>query len=243
MNEGQPVRPANILNIVAINQGKLPLTMDEPAAPGLSPDRFAELRTAGHMVVDTRSSAAFGSGHITGALNINLASAEFEQRVGWVTPDDVPLLLVMESDADLVRALRALAFIGLDSRVVGYLQGGMKAWIRDGRQVTTVHQISVHQLSEHLHNGVDMRVLDVREDAEWDEGHIDGAHSKSLRQLRGQTGELGLEPADHVSVVCAVGVRSSTASSILLADGFEHVYNVTGGMRAWNAAGLPTVGE
>ena len=51
----------------------------------------------------------------------------------------------------------------------------------------------------------------------------------------------GLGPGDAVAVVCASGVRSSTACSILLRNGYQRVHNVTGGMGAWNAAALPTV--
>ncbi|MCS5701833.1 MAG: rhodanese-like domain-containing protein, partial [Acidobacteria bacterium] len=44
----------------------------------------------------------------------------------------------------------------------------------------------------------------------------------------------------HVAVLCAGGIRSSTACSILLRNGYRRVYNVTGGMGAWTAANLPT---
>lgn len=47
--------------------------------------------------------------------------------------------------------------------------------------------------------------------------------------------------ADHVSVICAAGARSSTACGVLLRNGFRRVRNVAGGMGAWAAAGLPMV--
>ena len=177
MNEGQPVRPANILNIVAINQGKLPLTIDAPEAIALGVDRFVDLSADGHVVVDTRSSAAFGSGHIPSSYNIHLSSQEFEQRVGWVTPLDDPILLVLDGDELARRALHALAFIGLDQRVAGYLAGGIGAWIGAGQRVATLPQISVHQLSRELGKDGTMKVLDVREKEEFREGHLDGAIS------------------------------------------------------------------
>jgi hydroxyacylglutathione hydrolase len=63
----------------------------------------------------------------------------------------------------------------------------------------------------------------------------------SFKHLEQRLDEIGIGPKEHVSVVCAMGIRSSTASSILLRHGFENVSNVTGGMGAWNAADLPTV--
>jgi hydroxyacylglutathione hydrolase len=241
MSEGQPIHPANILEIVAINQGKSPLTMGEPTAPALGTEEFAELMAEGHLVIDTRAPAAFGSGHIPSAYNFNLASSEFEQRVGWVAPLDAPLLLVLDSRASVAKALHKLAFIGLDQRVKGYLSGGMNAWIGAGKNHQTLRQISVHELNHHLSNGHDMRALDVREPGEWDEGHIEGASSMSFKLLDQRLDEIGISPEEHVSVICAAGIRSSTACSILLRRGFENVNNVTGGMTAWNAADLPKV--
>jgi 3-mercaptopyruvate sulfurtransferase SseA len=55
--------------------------------------------------------------------------------------------------------------------------------------------------------------------------------------------ELDLEPADPVAVVCRSGVRSAVACSILLHNGYTQVYNVVGGMNAWQAAGLPVTGS
>jgi hydroxyacylglutathione hydrolase len=241
MCEGQPTRPANILEIVAINQGRSPLTMDQPRAPALAPEAFSELIADGHAVIDTRDSAAFGGGHIPDAFNFKMASPEFEQRVGWMVPLDVPMLLVLDSDGMASAALRKLAFIGLDSRVKGSLAGGMGAWIGAGMPQATLPQISVHELRRHLDNGGRMKALDVREDTEWDEGHIEGASWMSVRSLGEHLDKISIEPADQVSVVCAGGVRSSSACSILLRNGYESVYNVTGGMEAWNAARLPTV--
>ena len=95
MTEGQAVRPANTDHVIAINQGRERLTMDEPTAPLLSPRKFAELGGEGYAVVDTRSSAAFGREHIPGSYSIQSSSPEFEQRIGWVVPAELPILLVL----------------------------------------------------------------------------------------------------------------------------------------------------
>jgi hydroxyacylglutathione hydrolase len=241
MNADQPVRPANIANIVAINQGKRPLTMEEPHAMPLRAGKIADLISEDHIVIDTRSEATFGGGHIPGAYNIQLSSSEFEQRVGWVTPLDTPMLLVTDSDNAAQQAVRALTFVGLDQRVKGYLAGGMRSWLDAGLPHKTLPQISVYQLQEHLSNGMNMQVLDVRETSEWDAGHIENAHYMNYKYLSGRIGQLQIQPEDHVSILCARGLRSSTACSILLMNGYKHIYNVTGGMSAWSSAGLPTI--
>lgn len=241
MNQDQPLRPANIGNIVAINQGRRPLTMGDPTAPELSPREFAALAHAGHLVIDTRDSADFGAGHIPGAYNLQISSPEFEQRVGWVTPVDEPMLLVLPKGTDPARALEPLAFLGLDQRVKGILDGGMGAWIGAGLPHETLPQISVHQLMRHLGNGSPMRVLDVRETSEWDDGHIEGASYLNYKRLREHMDELDIATDEALAVLCAGGVRSSTACSLLQMAGYQRVHNVTGGMGAWRAASLPMV--
>ena len=237
MTADQPVRPANIGNIVAINQGARPLTMDMLRGRPLSPDEFAELAEDGRLVVDTRSAAAFGSGHVPGALSVLQSSPEFEQRIGWVTPPDVPILLITDDAEAAARALHAMAFLGLDSWVQGYLAGGMRSWLHAGRLQETLPQVSVHELAAALEpsSGCGTQVLDVRETSEWDAGHIDGAHYMNFRFLADRIAELELGIDGRVSVLCAAGVRSSTACSILLRNGFRRVRNVTGGMGAWAA--------
>jgi hydroxyacylglutathione hydrolase len=241
MNADQPVRPANIANIVAINQGLRPLTMQEPRARGIAPQAFADAQARGAIVIDSRPSAAFGAAHIPASLNVHLTSPEFEQRVGWVTPLDVPLLLVVEKDDLMPRAMHALAFVGLDARVQGYLEGGLEAWRSAGRPTAAVDQISAGELHERLAEGDGPRVLDVREPAEWNAGHIEGAHPQSYRQLPQRIADLPFAIDTPVAVICHSGSRSSTAASMLRRHGFTRVSNVTGGMAAWQQAGFPMV--
>lgn len=78
--------------------------------------------------------------------------------------------------------------------------------------------------------------LDVREQDEWDAGHIDGAVHVPLGQLRTTLDDV---PEDGTVVaVCRSGARSSSAASALREVGYD-VLNLTGGMKAWAADGLP----
>jgi rhodanese-related sulfurtransferase len=78
-------------------------------------------------------------------------------------------------------------------------------------------------------------LLDVREDDEWDAGHVSGAAHIPLGHLAERLDEL---PGDRqVVVVCRSGVRSARATAFLATSGFDAV-NLAGGMRAWAAAGL-----
>jgi rhodanese-related sulfurtransferase len=54
-----------------------------------------------------------------------------------------------------------------------------------------------------------------------------------------QLPNLAIPKDKHIAVTCATGKRSSTAISIMHREGFKHLYNVTGGMEAWESAGFP----
>ncbi len=246
MTSAQPLKPANIQNIVAINQGKKPLTMSTPMAKGLTVDQTKGLMADGRLIIDCRESSVFGGGHIPGAYNVQLSGGEFEQRVGWVTPDDSRYVLLCEKDEDAQAAIFKMAFIGLDSQVDGFVKGGIKAWMAAGQQLQTVGQMDVHTLNHKLNtNG--LQVLDVRSDDEWNDGHIKVAHHMTYTAMvpqmtaPAQIGNLAIPKDNSIGVVCATGQRSSTAISLLLRHGWNNLYNVTGGMAAWGDAGFEMI--
>ncbi len=242
MDEGQPIKPANMLNIVATNQGRRPLTGETPRAEPLACERVQALMAEGHEVVDARSAAAFGATHIVGASHVQGSDPAFAQRVGWVVPNDCPLILLTETPEDAQALVFKMAFVALDRSVVGYVEGGMSAWVDGGLPTEATPQIDVHELHERL-PARGMQTLDVRDSDEWDEGHIEGAHFMPYTSLApqlgtpAQIGALELGANDPIAVICGSGSRSSTAISLLLRSGYRDLYNVTGGMGAWKAAG------
>lgn len=75
-------------------------------------------------------------------------------------------------------------------------------------------------------------LLDVRSYEEFDEGYIEGATLIPLDELADRWEEI--EEYDKVLVYCRSGNRSAAASEILLDVGFKEVYNLLGGIRAWD---------
>ncbi|MFC8453408.1 rhodanese-like domain-containing protein [Kitasatospora sp. NPDC057223] len=83
----------------------------------------------------------------------------------------------------------------------------------------------------------DAALLDVREQDEWDAGHVDGALHIPIGEVVARIGEL---PGGPLYVICRVGGRSAQVVQYLVQQGHEAV-NVDGGMLSWDGAGRPMV--
>src|SRR4030042_4164523 len=149
-----------------------PLLGNLPSTKPLSPELFREKMKGGAIVVDTGLPAVFGGAHIKGAYSIWLDGLPVFG--GWVLPYNKPILLVPETNRDVDTAVRYLVRAGYD-RIEGYLYGGTEEWYNSGYPVEQLSLLSVDRLHEKLSGGDEVIVLDVREEDEWDEGHIEGA--------------------------------------------------------------------
>ncbi|MEI5673303.1 MULTISPECIES: rhodanese-like domain-containing protein [unclassified Nocardioides] len=100
-----------------------------------------------------------------------------------------------------------------------------------------IPSVSIDGVPDPLPEG--LAVLDVREDVEWEHGHIDGAVHIPLMDLPQRLDEI---PVGQVLVVCKVGGRSGQAVGYLAQQGMD-VVNLDGGMLDWAGAGRPMVSE
>jgi rhodanese-related sulfurtransferase len=87
----------------------------------------------------------------------------------------------------------------------------------------------------------DAVLLDVREDEEWDAGHIDGAHHVPMYEVPQHVGYGEVLTTERpVVVICKMGGRSAHVTAWLNQQGFRAT-NLDGGMLAWAGAGRPMV--
>ena len=80
-------------------------------------------------------------------------------------------------------------------------------------------------------------VVDVREDWEWNKGHIPGARHVVLASILANPQAQKFD--DGTIFVCGVGERSAVASEMAVALGVKDVINFRGGTKAWKDAGMP----
>ena len=83
-------------------------------------------------------------------------------------------------------------------------------------------------------------LIDVRSVEEHATGFIPGTDLNiEFREIQARHREIGAQLEDHLVVYCQSGHRSNIAAETLADLGYRHVYNVTGSMNAWLAAGFP----
>ncbi|MFZ5511937.1 MAG: rhodanese-like domain-containing protein [Pseudomonadota bacterium] len=121
--------------------------------------------------------------------------------------------------------------------IVAFVSGAMLLWPlvrgRTGGPAVGPAQATL------LINREDAVVVDVREPAEYSQGHIVNARNLPLGQLQKRLTELEKFKDKPLILCCASGNRSASASSTLRKAGFARVYNLAGGVAAWEQAGLP----
>ena len=127
--------------------------------------------------------------------------------------------------------------IGYDT-VIGYLKTGIEAWYNAALPVEKFRLLTVHDLKQYLEKKDDFILLDVRGKNEWEKGHIENTRNIYYGRIKDELGELTTEKP--IIVICGSGKRASFTASILRKSGFKDVYNVLGGMTAWEKAKYPT---
>jgi rhodanese-related sulfurtransferase len=85
----------------------------------------------------------------------------------------------------------------------------------------------------------DALLIDVRDPDEWQEGHIPGAKNFSRGTVELEIEEAAPDLSTPIITHCGGGGRSALAAESLQRMGYKNVKSMTGGFKAWKAAGLP----
>ena len=182
-------------------------------------------------VIDLTPSNVFADAHACGSINI--PTSMLALWAGWMVNYSLPVYLIAEAN-QLAEATRVLRKIGLD-QVRGYFDRAAIA--NAGLACESYQNSSPTELAPRIEAG-EVALIDVRSDAEWNAGRIAQANHEFLGRLPDTVFEIS--NGKPVVTQCQSGARSAIAASILQAAGVD-VINMTGGMSAWKAAGLPFV--
>lgn len=103
-----------------------------------------------------------------------------------------------------------------------------------------IGELSIEQVKEKLERGETLRLLDVREGEEYARGRLPGAESLCKGILERDIEERVPDRETPVVLYCGGGYRSALAAETLQKMGYQKVFSMWGGWRAWKEAGFAT---
>ena len=120
---------------------------------------------------------------------------------------------------------------------VAFVSGAMLVWpaVRRAGAGASVSTLQATLLI----NQQNALVLDVREAAEYEKGHMLNARNIAIGEIEARAAEIEKYKAKPVIIVCDNDNRSGRAATVLRKLGFEQVFTLSGGIGAWRQAGLP----
>ncbi len=205
-------------------------SLDEVMENGLKPlslEAFKELINDDNTIcLDTRVSNEFSNGFVPGSISIGL-DGRFAEWAGSLLPFDKPFVLVTEPGKEKESVVR-LARVGF-AQMCGYLKGGFETWKNSGEPIDLIVNIDADEFAMDLPFDPKMKVVDVRRETEFADGHVTGAINIPLETLT----DLGLmadfDDSDNIYIHCASGYRSIIATSLFKRQGIHNLHNISGG--------------
>jgi hydroxyacylglutathione hydrolase len=232
-------QPPNFERIVELNRG--PLLTETAELLARAPARVKQLLDEGAVLVDGRDPREFDAAHVHGSINVTLAKGAAGTRAAWVVEPEARLLLAASTYDEARKLGRLLEAVGF-RRLEGFLAGGVPAWRDAGLGIASTPALDVRGLVERLGRD-EVTLLDVREDDEWEEGHVEGSLHVPYHDLRGGVPAALRANGKPLAVICSAGNRSSIAASLLQRAGLKVVHVADGGVEDVEAEGLELVRE
>jgi len=201
----------------------------EEGLKALSVSDFKVLVKDGETIcLDTRTAADFSEGFVPGSVNIGL-DGRFAEWAGSLLPFDKPIILVTDPGKERETVIR-LARVGF-AQMRGYLDGGFPGWKSSGEPVDMVINVDADEFVMDIPFEKRLRIVDVRREAEFADGHVAGALSIPLETLTDPGTMADFDDKDNIYIHCASGYRSMVAASLFKRQGIHNLHNVRGG---WN---------
>ncbi|MBP6557411.1 MAG: MBL fold metallo-hydrolase [Flavobacterium sp.] len=192
---------------------------------GLSAKEFEAVANQGDVIVlDVRHENDFVKSHIPNAIFIGI-QGNFAPWVGSLLRDvNQKLLLVIPAGKE-EETITRLSRVGFD-HVLGYLNGGIEAWIEAGYETDSIKSITPEEFSNQLN--ADSTVVDARKPGEYEAEHVENALNIPLDTVNENFQSVPKSNAFFLH--CAGGYRSVIMASILKSRGIHNMINVEKGM-------------
>ncbi|HEY8399623.1 MAG TPA: MBL fold metallo-hydrolase [Cytophagaceae bacterium] len=205
----------------------------------LNPEEFETVANETRaLILDARKPEEFAKAHIPNSINIGI-DGNFAPWVGALITDIKQPILIVADKGREEEVVTRLARVGYDHSL-GYIEGGIDTWIKAGKEVDTIENISAEKFAELLSKNK-IHVLDVRREYEYQGGHVKEAENIPLDYINENMNKI--DKGQQYFIHCAGGYRSMIAASILKARGVGQVVNIAGGYKAIAATNAPITDE
>lgn len=195
----------------------------------MSPDAFeTAANETGALMLDVRPAQTFAKGFVPNSINIGLEGS-FAPWVGAMIPDIKQEILLITEPGTEEEVVTRLSRVGYDY-VIGYLQGGIEAWKKAGKELDSIKSISADELADIQSKDPSINILDVRKKSEYLSEHIIDAENAPLDFINDSMAMINKDKTYYVH--CAGGYRSMVFTSTLRARGFDNLIDVKGGFKA-----------
>jgi rhodanese-related sulfurtransferase len=202
--------------------------------------------------IDVRSEAEFEAGHIAGSLNVPGGQA-VQRADDFVAIRNAEIFFISDDSARAVMAAYWYRQMGFPNVFV--LQGGLRAWSESGARVDRgmpqneslgfaiakryAHLLGPEELARRIQQSA-LLILDVGTSLDYEAAHLQGAKWISRGWLEVMIPERFPDRRQAIVLTCSNGEQSIFAARALQRIGYVDVAVLSGGIRAWQAAGLPT---
>lgn len=202
----------------------------------LNPEAFELLANETEaLILDVRKEKDFVTAHIPNSIFIGIDGG-FAPWVGALIKDVKQAILLVAPEGRVEEVMTRLSRVGFDN-TLGYLEGGIEAWKKAGKEVDTLTSITAEQFAKEV-GETQYKVFDVRKPGEYEAEHLEIANSTPLDFINEHLAEFPKD--ENFYLHCAGGYRSVIAASILKARGYHNIIDVAGGFGAIRHTGLPT---
>jgi rhodanese-related sulfurtransferase len=192
----------------------------------------------GVLLIDLRPYEAFASGHIPRSINVAFSRKSLAERIATAIPPG-PSAILFSDETTIAEAAGDVLYGMHRNPLLGIVTTGTDTWRTEGLPLAELPRISAAALRQRLHTArEELMLIDVREPFEWEWGYIESSLLIPLGEIWQRVDSL--DSRREIILICAEGLRSSTAASILLHHHFPRVGNVPGGMGNWFDADYPT---
>jgi hydroxyacylglutathione hydrolase len=185
------------------------------------------------LIIDTRAAQKFAKAFIPNSINIGI-NGSFAVWVGTLVKDIKQEILLITEPGREEEVITRLARVGYDN-AIGYLDGGIDAWINAGKETDSIPTVSVAEFAAAEVADPNINILDVRKKSEFDSEHIVNALNAPLDYINDSMTAVDKNKTYYVH--CAGGYRSMVFASILKARGYNNLIDVDGGFAAIKASG------